>query len=183
MEYEVVVKDMFTRDPPVLLKRIARGRKLGLPLNVELALVHGRIADLFFRTGKRRLLHIEVQTANAKNMAVRSGVYALLGAEKYGADFVDQVVLYIGRRKMRMLDRLDIGAVKVRFRLINVNEISAAELLRSPNPSDWVIAMLGKNGTKELKTILRRILAQPEELRGRLVAQMMALSGAGCRKD
>jgi len=159
----------------VLLKRIARGRKLGPPLNVELALVESRIADLFFRTGKRRLLHIEIQTWNAQNMAVRSGVYALLAAEKFDVDYVDQVVLYAGRGKMKMRDRLDIGAVKVRFRLINVDEISAAELLRSENPVDWVIAMLGRNGTKMLKTILRRILALPMERR--LLAQLMALSG------
>jgi len=165
------------RDEPALLKRIARGRKLGPPRNVELALVESRIADLFFRTGKRRLLHIEIQTWNARNMAVRSGVYALLAAEKFDVDYVDQVVLYAGRGKMKMRDRLDIGAVKVRFRLINVDEISAAELLRSENPVDWVIAMLGRNGTKMLKTILRRILALPMERRGRLLAQLMALSG------
>ncbi|MBM3734706.1 MAG: hypothetical protein FJW39_02880 [Acidobacteria bacterium] len=110
-------------------------------------------------------------------MAVRSGVYALLGAEKFGADYVDTVVLYLGRGRLRMLNWLDIGTVRVRFRLINVSEISAARLLRSKNPADWVIAMLGKNGTKELRTILHRILALPAEQRGRLVAQLMALSG------
>ena len=78
---------------------------------------------------------------------------------------------------MRMDDRLDLGDTKVAYRLLDIREIDARELLRSARPGDLVLAMLAKGGTERLTEIARRIALLSGAERSRALTQLMLLSG------
>ena len=147
--YDRVLKDLFQRDHPSLLDQLAGGLRVGEFLNVEFPKVIERRADLAVLLEDETILHVEFQSHNDKDIAYREGMYCLMIAQKYRRR-VRQVVLYVGQSKMRMADRLDLGCTKVEYRLLDIREIDAGELLRSGRPGDLVLAILAKGGTERL---------------------------------
>ena len=91
-KYDLVVKDLFQRDHPSLLDRLTAGVAVREVLNVELARVEERRADLVYLLADETLLHIEFQSDNDKDMPYREGIYCLLLGQKYRRR-VRQVVL------------------------------------------------------------------------------------------
>jgi hypothetical protein len=122
------------------------------------------------------ILHIEFQSHNDKDIAYREGMYCLMIGQKYRRQ-VRQVVLYVGQPKMRMEDRLDLGDTKVSYRLLDIREIDAGELLRSSIPGDLVLAMLAKGGTERLTEIAQRTVLLSGAERSRVLTQLVLLSG------
>jgi hypothetical protein len=90
---------------------------------------------------------------------------------------VRQLVLYVGQPKMRMEDRLDLGDTKVSYRLLDIREVDAGELLRSARPGDLVLAMLAKGGTERLTEIAQRTVLLSGAERSRVLTQLVLLSG------
>ena len=82
-KYDLVVKDLFQRDHPSLLDRLTAGVAVREVLNVELARVEERRADLVYLLADETLLHIEFQSDNDKDMPYREGIYCLLLGQKY----------------------------------------------------------------------------------------------------
>jgi hypothetical protein len=103
-------------------------------------------------------------------------MYCLMIGQKYRRR-VRQVVLYVGQPRMRMEDRLDLGDTKVAYRLIDIREIDAGELLRSARPGDLVLAMLAKGGTERLAEIAQRTVLLTGIERSRVLTQLVLLSG------
>jgi hypothetical protein len=173
--YDRVLKDLFQRDHPSLLDQLAGGLRVREFLNVEFPKVIERRADLAVLLEDETILHVEFQSHNDKDIAYREGMYCLMIAQKYWRR-VRQVVLYVGQPKMRMEDRLDLGDTKVAYRLLDIREIDAGELLRSGRPGDLVLAMLAKGGTERLTEIARRIVLLSGAERSRALTQLMLLS-------
>lgn len=174
--YDRVLKDLFQRDHPSLLDRLAGGLRVREFLNVEFPKVIERRADLAVLLDDETILHVEFQSHNDKDIAYREGMYCLMIAQKYRRR-VRQVVLYVGQPKMRMADRLDLGCTKVEYRLLDIREIDAGELLRSARPGDLVLAMLAKGGTERLTEIAQRTIHLSGAERSRVLTQLLLLSG------
>jgi hypothetical protein len=174
--YDRVLKDLFQKDRPSLLDQLAGGLRVREFLNVEFPKVIERRADLAVLLEDDTILHLEFQSHNDKEIAYREGMYCLMIAQKYGRQ-VRQVVLYVGQPKMRMVDRLDLGDTKVSYRLLDIREIDAAELLRSSRPADLALALLAKGGIERRKAIARRIISLGGAGRDRLLTQMFLLGG------
>src|SRR5882724_441251 len=119
--YDVVVKDLFQRDHPSLLDQLTRGRKVREFLNLELAAVEERLADLLILLEDNTILHIDFQSSNDRDMVYREGLYSVMAAWKYKRR-VEQIVLYMGAPKMRMNDRIDLGSVQIAYRLMDIRE-------------------------------------------------------------
>ena len=173
--YDRVLKDLFQRDHPSLLDQLAGGRRVREFLNVEFPKVIERRADLAVLLDDETILHIEFQSHNDKDIPYREGMYCLMIGQKYRRR-VRQVVLYVGQPKMRMEDSLDLGDTKVAYRLLDIREIDAGELLRSARPGDLVLAMLAKGGTGRLTEIARRIEHLSGSERSRVLTQLVLLS-------
>lgn len=175
-KYDLVVKDLFQRDHPSLLDQLTGGVAIVEVLNVELARVEERRADLVFLLADATLLNIEIQGANDKEIAYREGIYCLLIGQQYRRR-VRQVVLYIGHPKMRIADHLDLGETQVRFRLMAIRELDAKQLMISGRPGDLALAMLAWGGAE----MLREIVKQAGDLKGadreKVLAQLGLLSG------
>ncbi len=82
-KYDLVVKDLFQRDHPSLLGQLIAGVAVREVLNVELARVEERRADLVLSLADGTILHIEFQSGNDKDMPYREGIYCLLLGQKY----------------------------------------------------------------------------------------------------
>lgn len=68
-KYDAVVKDLFQKDHPSLLDQLTGGVKIRAFLNVDLARVLERRADLVILLEDGTILHIEFQSTNDKDMA------------------------------------------------------------------------------------------------------------------
>jgi len=101
MQYDAVLKDLFQKDHPSLLDQLAGGMKIKAFLNVDLAKVLERRADLVLLLEDQTILHLEFQSTNDKYMPYRAGIYCVLLGHRYHCR-VRQVVLYVGQPKMRM---------------------------------------------------------------------------------
>jgi hypothetical protein len=138
--------------------------------------VQQRHTDLSAPLVDGSVLHIEIQGQNHRDMPYREGMYCLMIGHKYNCK-VRQVVLYVGQAKMKMQDRWDLGDSKVAYRLIDIREFDAEELLRSERPGDLALAMLARGGTEKLKEITRRAADLSGPARIRALTQMILLSG------
>jgi hypothetical protein len=128
--YDAVVRDLFQKDHPSLLDQLTGGVRIKAFLNIDLAKVLERCADLVLLLEDKTVLHIEFQSANDKDMAYRAGIYCVLLGHKYRCR-VRQVVLYIGPAKMRMAVGVD-------------------------RPGDLALAMLARGGPDRVAEIIRR---------------------------
>jgi predicted transposase YdaD len=174
--YDGVVKDLFQRDKPTLLGELAGPRKVRAFLNVELAAVEKRVADLFVLLSDDSILHLDFQSGNDPDMAYRVGIYGLMAAQKYRRR-IRSVVLYIGQPKLRMEDRLDTGDIQVKYRLLDIRELDAKALLAGGHPGDYALAMLAKGGIGLLRELVERANRLPGPTRRRVLTQMVVLSG------
>ena len=177
IRYDAVLKDLFQSDSPTLLDELSGGRRILHPLNVEFASVIERRADLAFLLEGGEILHLDFQSYYDPGMPYREGIYGLMIAGKYRCTRLHQVVLYAGRGRMRMRNALDLGGIRVSYRLIDVGEIEAETLLRSRRPGDCVLALLARGGAEQLRKIIRQAKRYPESVRHKVLAQLVVLSG------
>ncbi len=154
-KYDLVVKDLFQRDHPTLLNRLTAGVAVREILNVELARVEERRADLGLSLPNGALLHIEFQSGNDKDKPYRMGSYCMLLGQKYRRR-VRQVVLYLGSAKMLMKDRVDLGETYAAYTLVDIRDVDARELMASGNHGDLALALLARGGSGLVVEIAKR---------------------------
>jgi hypothetical protein len=159
-----------------LLDQLTEGVAVLEVLNVELAGVEERRADLVLLLADGTILHIEFQSANDKDMPYREGIYCLLLGQKYRRR-VRQVVLYLGQPKMRMEDRVDLGETKSAYRLMDIREMDARRLMASGRPGDLVLAMLAGGGPESVVEIAKRAGGLRGAERQGVLSQLVLLSG------
>jgi hypothetical protein len=146
-KYDLVVKDLFQRDHPSLLDQLTGGVAVREVLNVELARVEERRADLVLLLADGTIHHIEFQSENDNDMPYREGIYCLLLGQKYRRR-VRQVVLYVGQAKMRMEDHVDLGETKCAYTLMDIRELDARTMMASGRAiSRWrCLRVVGRSG-------------------------------------
>ena len=181
LRYDAVLKDLFQRDHPTLLTQligldpISRGVGVKQTLNVELAIVEERRADLLFELEDDSLFLLDIQSTNDRAMGYRVGIYTLLGSQKYKRK-VRAVVLYTGMEKMRMQEHLDAGSAKVDYELIDIRDMSAEVMLRG-GPGDWALALLAKGGPERMREIILKAMKLKTPKKERLMTQLTVLAG------
>ena len=175
-KYDLVVKDLFQRDHPSLLDQLTGGVPVREILNVELARVEERRADLVLSLADRTILLIEFQSGNDQDMPYRMGIYCLLLGQKYRRR-VRQVVLYVGQAKMRMEDHVDLGETKAACTLMDIRETDSQKFMTSGRPGDLALAMLANGGPEQVSEIARRAATFEGAERQRVLTQLVVLSG------
>jgi len=175
-KYDLVVKDLFQRDHPSVLDQLTAGVAVREVLNVELARVEERRADLVLLLADETILHIEFQSGNDKDMPYREGIYCLLLGQKYRRR-VRQVVLYVGQPKMRMEDHVDLGETTAAYTLMDIRDMDARKLMASGRAGDLALAMLAGGGPEQVFEIAKRASELKGAERQRVVSQLVLLSG------
>ncbi|MBM3795223.1 MAG: hypothetical protein FJW31_14395 [Acidobacteria bacterium] len=175
--YDRVMKDIFFHDHPGFLRRLLRGKRVREIVNSELPKTVERRADMVLLVDPREVHHLEFQSHNLATLPYRPGVDCFLLAERYRKRRVVQTAIYFGDAPLRMPDRLDTGAGRVRYRLIDIRQFDAMDVAAGGEPADLVLATLAHGGRAHLKELLARMIALPPELRNRGLAQVALLGG------
>ena len=173
------MKELFQKEPSLLLSRFTQGVGVKEFLNVELPRVSQRKVDLVLRLADGTILHIEFQSSNHRDMALRMAEYYYLLKRKFRMP-VRQIVVFTGAAKLNMANRFDEDGNAFKFELFDVRDLDAAELLASSRYVDNVLAVLagGVNTMEQrVRQILTKLAGYPVAEREKALAFLGALSG------
>jgi len=132
------------------------------PLN-ELPHMQNPRLDLLGRASNGRLMQIECQSTNDSAMLLRMAEYSLGAYRQYG-QFPLQFVLYVGRKQLRMPQRLPELFDSFHYTLIDLREIDSAPLLASAEASDNALSILTRfsDQRRTVEQIVGRIAEERE---------------------
>ena len=142
--------------------------------NVELPEVRGPRVDMLCEAADGRLLHIELQSTNDPDMALRMAEYALAIYRQFRRR-PEQMVLYAGEAPLRMSPRF----WEFECRMVDIRDLDGKPLLESGGLEDNIISILMRSPDSRAaaRRILQRIaLAEPAE-RATALAELYILAG------
>jgi len=176
-DYDVTLK-LLLQGPARATMRALTGTTIAKWLDVELPKVQNLRLDLLGETVDGGLVHVELQSTNDADMALRMaeyglGVYRLLGR------FPQQIVLYVGEPEAHMKTELHATGLLFRYRLIDARTLDGEPLVNSADVGDNIIGILAK--LRDQAGAIRRIVARLADLgaaeRDAALAQLMILAG------
>ena len=181
--YDATLKLLLRSSSTSAFQQIFRGAEVREWINAEFPQVRTPRADLLGATATGGLIHVELQSENKRDMAVRMAEYALAIYQEH-QQFPEQVVLYVGEAAMRMDAKLG-GAesgspnFSFRFRLFDVRDLDGEALLESAAIEDNLLAVLTrlKNQKAVVRDILDKIAHLPDSERRRALTQFLIISG------
>ena len=106
---------------------------------------------------KPRIVHIEFQAKNDKNMDKRELGYFLDFYWEYDLEIV-QYVIYLGSGASTMPTEITLPNINFRYKVITMNQIDVDLFLNSDNPHEVVLAVLCKYERKQAPKIIKQIL-------------------------
>jgi len=111
----------------------------------ELKRVEKREADIVAKCkidGVESILHIEIQNSNDKTMPKRMLRYYVDIKFLFDNYPIYQYVVYIGKQKLTMKDKIEDKNLKFWYNLIDMHKIDCEELLKIDTPDALVLAIL-----------------------------------------
>jgi predicted transposase YdaD len=147
-------------------------------LNVELPEVQNTRVDLLGETADGGLIHVELQSTNDSQMALRMAEYCLRIYRLFGK-LPRQILVYVGQERLRMATELTGADLSFRYRALDIRELDGERLAASESVGDNVIAVLGR--LRERKQAVRRVLDKIATLnpgeRETALSQLLILAG------
>ncbi len=149
-------------------------------INVEAPKVSNRRVDLLGELPDGNLVHIELQSRNARRTsALRIAEYVRQSGGIAG-ELPRQVALSTSEMSpLRMKDHIEGLGVYVRFDLVDIRDLDGEQLLASANIGDNVLAVLTRIGSelKGVRRILERIAAGSPDERDEALAELFIFAG------
>lgn len=182
-EYDAALKLLLQASAHSVLRQITGGAQIARWLTAEIPKVQMRRADLLGETISGELIHIELQSSNDAEMALRMADYCL-GIYRRFRRFPKQIVLYVGEPELRMKSSLggpDHLAPDIAFRytLVDFKNLEGRLLLESEHIEDNVLAILARlqDRAAVIRRVLERIAMLPEPGRRAAFAEFLIISG------
>jgi hypothetical protein len=174
-EYGVALKNILTRPGSSILAQLTGASSLKW-INMESPKVGNRRVDLLGELPDRNLVHIELQSRNEKDFAMRMAEYLFDIGRQYGR-LPRQVALYVGEAPLRMKDRVESPGVSVRFHLVDIAIWMANNCWPAPI-DDNVLAVLTRlsEQPKVVRRILKRIAAGSPHERDKALPELLILA-------
>lgn len=175
-DYDVTLKRIVNRPGSALLAELTGCDRLRW-LNVETPRVRNLRMDCLGELPDGSLVHLEFHSWNDRNLPLSVAEYLFAAIRTHGRA-PRQIVIYVGKAKMRMPDRIEGPDYSVRFHLVDIRDLDGEKLLASPNLGDNVIAVLTRLGSEPgaLRRILKRIEQAPLEERGEALMELSILA-------
>ncbi len=182
-EYDVALKNMLDRPGSSVLAELTGASSLKW-LNVEAPKVSNRRVDLLGELPDGNLVHIELQSRNERDFAMRMGEY-LFGIGRKYRRLPRQVALYVGEARLRMKNHIEGPGTFVRFDLVDIREMDGERLLASANFGDNVLALLTRLGEQReaVRRILEQIAARRPGEREEALAELFIIAGLRRMED
>jgi hypothetical protein len=178
-EYDIALKSLLQRQLRGGVFADWLGFTVAEWLSTETPKVSTGRADLLGRTVDGGLLHIELQSTNDPDMALRMAEYQL-GFFRQHRKYPKQIVLYVGARPLRMESAMPEGPdSSFRCRIIDIREVSAEPLVASDRLEDNILSILARlSGEREtVRRVLLRIADAPPEQRRLALSELTILAG------
>jgi hypothetical protein len=175
--YDIALKNVLRRTGGSVLREVT-GLTIEHWLNVELSEVRQRNVDLLGETAEGRLVHIELQSTNQGDMALRMAEYAL-GIRREFGKFPEQVVLYVGLAPMRMDGTVRGPHLQYECRMVDIRELDGERLIESDSLADNVMGVLAglRDRRAAVRRVLERIQTHDEQTRLTAFRELMILAG------
>ncbi len=109
------------------------------------------------KDGKRRILHLEFQSENEKDMIYRVKEYDGIVQRKYQLPILHFVV-FLGKGRMTMRTQLRDDEVFSEFNVLNISELRFDEMIQSQIPEEIVLAILSDFQGEQPEQIIRSII-------------------------
>ena len=176
-EYDAALKLLLQASTDSLMRQLT-GVSVARWLNVETPQVLNSRVDLLGETADQALVHIELQSTNDPEMALRMAEYSLRIYRQFKR-FPKQIVLYVGERKLRMNARLSGPDCAFGYTLVDVRELDGAALLASERMEDNFLAILTplEDRRRAIRQILGRIAGLEEHTRQDALSHFLIISG------
>lgn len=183
-EYDIALKLLLQTSSGSVLRQVIGGANVVRWLNVELPQVQMRRADLLgATTDDERLIHVELQSSQDSDMALRMAEYSLAIYRQF-RQFPTQVVLYVGEPQLRMTTFLSgpdsaNPAFSFRYTLFDIRDLDGIALLESTHIEDNIMAILTRlqNQGGIVRKILARIARLEEPARRAMFTKFLIISG------
>jgi len=175
--YDVSLKALFLSEGDGIMRRLLFGGKVVEFLATEQPQVFNHRADLVVRTEYGLLRHVEFQTFNEVDFALRMLEYYAYLVRVY-KQHVSQVVLYLGREPLRLEAAYTSPSIGFRFEIVNLREFDAGPLLASEDWADNLLALLAKGEPEvALEVVLSRLRAMKSKDQDWAAGTLLQLSG------
>lgn len=109
------------------------------------------------KDGKRRILHLEFQSENEKDMIYRVKEYDGIVQRKYQLPMLHFVV-FLGLGRMTMRTQLNEDEVFSEFKVLNISELHFDKMIQSQIPEEIVLAILSDFRGEQSEEIIRSII-------------------------
>jgi len=163
-------KDIVSKE---LIKEIGRDISLhilGIDIQGEISLVdkewtriEKRDSDIVFKN-ENRIIHIEIQNDNHKDMELRMLRYYSDILFEYKACRVEQYIIYIGKNRCRMKNKIERDRLSYKYDIIDLKDIVCEDLLYHSNPSAVALSILCDFKEKDKQMVVNTILKRLKEL-------------------
>ncbi len=136
---------------------------------------------IFDKNGKESILHLEFQTKNDKEMLARIQEYHALIYRKHKFP-IRHIVIYLGRRKSTMKNKLEPHLIFSGFDIINITAIDPDQLISTQVPEMVIMALLADFKKDKLEKILHDIveklksLVDSKDLMSKYINQLLILA-------
>ena len=182
-DYDVALKRILTRPGSALLAALTGSANLRW-LNVEAPLVRNLRVDLLGESPDGELVHIELQSRNETDFALRMGEYSFAVALRHGR-LPRQVALYVGAEPIRMKSEVAGPGGVFGFHLVDIRELDGEFLLASRNPGDNVVSILTELGREPhaVRRVLKQIAEGPPDERETALAELLIVAGLRALDD
>lgn len=184
MRYDALLK-MILQPLTTKVVELLTGSRMVEQLNIEFPSFERRLPDMVARLADGRILHLEFQSRNDREMASRMHEYLHLLMRRFPGCEIVQIVLYVGPEPMNMVAGLTSKQLKYEYDLYDIRQMDGSALLASPEAGDRALALLC--GAEEPRETVRRILESWRGLSDRervaLADRLVVLSGLRKLKD
>ena len=166
-------KDITTKDTIKTITQDISKYILGLEvsdiefIDKELQRVEKREADIVALckiNGSKSILHIEIQNDNDKTMHHRMLRYYTDIKLRYSNLFLYQYLIYIGKAKLSMQDKIVEDNINYKYSIINMHKIDCQKFLDMDTPDALVLSILCDFKDKNENDIIGYIITRLEEL-------------------
>lgn len=176
-EYDTVLKLLLRGSAQLPLQRLA-GLVVEKWIDIELPEVRALRMDLLGEAAHDVLVHLELQSTNDPDMALRMAEYCLATYRLYRR-FSRQLVLYVGDAPMRMKAELKGPNQWFRCEMVDIRDLDGEELIESASIGDNVIAILARLPDRRdaVRRILHKIAGLETGERVAAIKQLALLAG------
>lgn len=163
-QYDKIIKENLEKVVLQLIRKTTdvepvTGEILYPELNYTLEREADFIEKITTQDNQTIIFHIEFQASNEKAMADRMFVYAGLIYQIYKLP-LRQIVFYIGREPMKMNNILKMPAFEYSYELIDLQQVSYKQFIRSAIPEEVLLCILCGFGEVKEEIVIEEIFAK-----------------------